>query len=41
MQTGYIMSGNTPVASFSGRVVTPIHPALAPLRFRAGGDLNI
>lgn len=40
MQTGYIMSGNTPVASFSGRVVTPIHPALAPLRFLAGGDLN-
>ena len=40
MQSGYIMSGNTPVASFSGRVVTPILPALAPLCFRNGGDLN-
>lgn len=40
MQTGYIMSGDIPVASFSGRAVTPILPALAPLCFRVGGDLN-
>ena len=34
------MSGDIPVASFSGRAVTLILPALAPLCFRVGGDLN-
>lgn len=40
MLTGYIMSGNTAVARFEGRAVTPLIPALAPLCFRTGGDLE-
>lgn len=37
---GFVMSGNTPVAQFSGRVVTPILPERAPLCFINGGDLE-
>ena len=40
MLTGLIMSGDTPVARFSGRAVTPILPSRAPLCFRNGGDLE-
>lgn len=40
MVAGFIMSGNTPVAKFSGRTVTPILPAKAPLCFQIGGDLE-
>ncbi len=40
MLTGYVMSGNTAVARFEGRVVTPLFPACAPLCFRNGGDLE-
>ena len=41
MLTGLIMSGDTPVARFSGRAVTPILPSRAPLCFRNGGDLEV
>ena len=37
---GFVMSGNTPVAKFSGRVVTPILKERAPLCFTTGGDLE-
>ena len=37
---GFVMSGNTPVAQFSGRAVTPILPERAPLCFTTGGDLE-
>ena len=37
---GLVMSGNTPVAQFSGRVVTPILPERVPLCFMNGGDLE-
>ena len=37
---GFVMSGNTPVAQFSGRVVTPSLPERAPLCFINGGDLE-
>lgn len=40
MLSGFIMSGNTAVARFSGCAVTPIYPELAPLCFRNGGDLK-
>ncbi len=40
MLNGLIMSGDTPVARFSGRAVTPILPSRAPLCFRNGGDLE-
>ena len=40
MLSGFIMSGNTPVAKFSGRTVTPFIPERTPLCFRAGGDLE-
>lgn len=38
--TGFVMGGNTPVAKFSGRVVTPILKERAPLYFTNGGDLE-
>lgn len=37
--TGHIMSGDTPVARFDGRQVTPILKDRVPLCFRRGGDL--
>lgn len=37
---GFVMSGNTPVAKFSGRVMTPILREKAPLCFTNGGDLE-
>lgn len=37
---GHIMSGDTPVARFEGRRVSPILPERAPLCFRSGGDLE-
>ena len=40
MLEGFIMCGDVPVATFSGRIVTTINPDLAPLCFRNGGDLN-
>lgn len=40
MLTGYVMSGNTAVARFEGRVVIPLFPARVPLCFRNGGDLE-
>ena len=40
MRFGYIMCGDKEVASFRGRVVTPILPDLVPLCFRNGGDLE-
>ena len=40
MLAGFVMSGNTPVAKFSGRVVTPILKERAPLCFTNGGDLE-
>lgn len=39
MLSGYIINKNIPVASFRGRIVTPIKPDLAPLCFQNGGDL--
>ena len=41
MINGWIMSGDTAVASFHGRVVTPILPERCPLCFQKGGDLEI
>ena len=40
MINGWIMSGDTAVASFHGRVVTPILPERCPLCFQKGGDLE-
>ena len=40
MINGWIMSGDTAVASFYGRVVTPILPERCPLCFQKGGDLE-
>lgn len=40
MLTGYIMSGNTPVARFENRAVSPLLPGRVPLCFRDGGDLQ-
>lgn len=40
MLEGFIMCGDVPVATFSGRIVTTINPDLAPLCFRNGGDLD-
>lgn len=37
---GHVMSGNTPVARFDGRRVTPILPNRTPLCFRRGGDIE-
>lgn len=37
---GNIMCENTPVAEFSGNEVRPLLPALVPLCFRNGGDLE-
>ena len=37
--TGHVMSGDTPVARFNGRQVTPILEDRVPLCFRHGGDL--
>ena len=41
MINGWIMSGDTAVASFHGRVVTPILPERCPLCFQKGGDLEM
>ena len=40
MVNGWIMSGDIAVASFHGRVVTPILPERCPLCFQKGGDLE-
>ena len=40
MIKGWIMSGDIAVASFHGRVVTPILPERCPLCFQKGGDLE-
>ena len=40
MMQGYIMSGDTPVASFNGNIVSPILPNRVPFCFRNGGDLE-
>ena len=40
MINGWIMSGDIAVASFHGRVVTPILPERCPLCFQKGGDLE-
>ena len=40
MIKGWIMSGDIAVASFHGRVVTPILPERCPLCFQNGGDLE-
>ena len=40
MINGWIMSGDTAVASFYGRIVTPILPERCPLCFQKGGDLE-
>lgn len=40
MLSGFVMSGDTPVARFDGCIVTPIAPNRAPLCFRNGGDLE-
>ena len=40
MINGWIMSGDTVVAAFQGRVVTPILPEHCPLCFQKGGDLE-
>ena len=37
--TGYVMSGDTPVARFDGSRVTPILENRTPLCFRRSGDL--
>lgn len=41
MINGWIMSGDTAVASFYGRIVTPILPERCPLCFQKGGDLEL
>lgn len=41
MLAGYIMSGDTAVAKFTGRIVTSILPERTPLCFRHGGDLEL
>ena len=41
MINGWIMSGDTAVASFYGRIVTPILPERCPLCFQKGGDLEM
>lgn len=40
MITGFIMNCDKAVAVFNGRKVTPLDPALAPLCFCNGGDLE-
>ena len=38
--SGFVMSGETPVARFEGRYVLPLENSLVPLCFRNGGDLG-